>query len=203
MPITVSTPIANARRILNDERAPYRNTDNEHLAFVNECLAAMVDLRSDLFIVSGTHTCTLGSEQTLTQQRVRDVVDVPRIVGGGVVLPTDRALLDRFAPGWYLDPPAPAMNWMVHPVGQELFYVDPPAPAGQVLQVMYVETPAQVTALTDTVPLPENYTGAITAYLVNRISSKDDESVNSGRAALFMSDFAGLIGVKPAAQPGA
>lgn len=203
MPITVSTPIANARRIVNDERIPYRNSDNEYLAFVNECLGAMVDLRSDLFIVAGTHTCTLGAEQTLTQDRVRDVVDVPRIVGGTVVLPTDRVLLDRFAPGWYADTPAPAMNWMMHPVGQEKFYVDPPAPAGQVLEVMYVQTPTQVTALTDTVDLPANYSGAITAYLVNRVSSKDDENVNSGRAALFMSDFAGLIGAKPAAQPGA
>lgn len=203
MTITVSTPIANARRILNDERIQYRTPDSELLAFFNECLGAMVDLRSDLFNVSGTHTCTAGAEQTLTLPRVRDIVDVPRIVGGGVVLPTDRVLLDRFAPGWYADTPAPAMNWMVHPVGQEQFYVDPPAPAGQVLQVMFVQTPAQVTALTDTVPLPENYSAAITAYLVNRVSSKDDESVNSGRAALFMSDFAGLIGAKPAAQPGA
>lgn len=203
MTITVSTPIANARRILNDERIPYRSADTELLDFFNECLGAMVDLRSDLFIVSGTHTCTAGAEQTLTLPRVRDIVDVPRIVGGGVVLPTDRVLLDRFAPGWYADTAGPAMNWMVHPVGQEQFYVDPPAPSGQVLQVMYVQTPAEVTALTDTVPLPANYSAAITAYLVNRVSSKDDESVNSGRAALFMSDFAGLIGAKPAAQPGA
>ena len=200
MTILASNPIANARRILNDARLPFRSDDTELLAFMNECLNVMVDLRPDLFVTQTTHTCTAGAEQTLALDRVRNIQDVPRIVGGAVVLPTSRALLDRFAPGWYTDTPAAAMNWMPHP-RTEKFYVDPPAPSGQVLQVFVTQAPLPLAALSGTVDLNDNYAGAITAYIVNRVSSKDDESVNAGRAALFMNDFAGMIGVKPAANP--
>lgn len=192
--MTPSDVITSARRLLNDEQVPYRYSNDDLLSRINDCLSVLVDLRNDLFVVSAEHTCTAGAEQVCVVDRLRKVVEVPRIVGGAALWPSDRALFDMFSPGWYQDTAAPAVNWMRH-LDDLKFYLHPPATAGQKVEVRVIQAAAPLTALDQPIPLPANYQPAIEAFVINRAESKDDEHVNTGRAAAFLSDFAGMVGV--------
>jgi hypothetical protein len=185
--------IPKVRTLLNDETTPYRWKDSELLGWVNECLDVLVDIRPDLFNSLGTHTCTTGSEQLLTFDRVRLFQEVARVVGGNAVLPTDRTILDKFRPSWYMDTPAAAQNWMLHPESFKKFYLYPPAPYGQEVEVRFVQAPTTLSSISDQIPLPENYAGAVTAYVVARAEAKDDEQINANRMQQFLSDFAGMV----------
>jgi hypothetical protein len=192
--MTPNDILSGVRTLLNDKTPPYRNGNDELLGRINDCLGVMLDMRPDLFITSDEHTCTAGAEQVCTFERLRQVVEVPRVVGGNALTVADRLTLDQFRPGWYQDTEADAQHWIQHPKSIERFYLYPPSPAGQVVEVRFLQAHAAITALDSVIDIPENYQSAIEAFVVNRAESKDDEHVNSGRAAAFMSDFAGMIG---------
>ena len=181
--------ITDARFVLKDTVSTrYRNTDAELLGWVNDALGAAVQARPDLFNALSTHTCTAGSEQSVSFSRCVQVQEVTRIVGGNAVLQTDRNALDAFRPGWYLDSEAAAVNWMDHPESPVKFYLYPPAPAGQQVQVRFVQAPSSL-SLTDTVPISDNYQTALVNFVVGMAESKDDEFINSNRAAQAKADF--------------
>jgi hypothetical protein len=66
--------------------------------------------------------------------------------------------------------------------------VYPPAPADQIVEVLYVRIPSEYAIDADT-GLPAIYGDAITDYIVYRAESRDDEHVNSNRAAQFLASF--------------
>lgn len=193
--MTPESVIKKARYLLNDETAPYRWSDDEMLAWVNECLMAMVDLRPDLFNQLVEHTCVQGAEQQCAAPRLRLVQNVLRVTGGNAVNDTSREALDMYNPSWYTMTPATAVNWMPHPESPAKFYLYPPAPIGQKVDVRIVQAHPVLTSASDSIAIPDNYEAAITAYTVARCEAKDDEQVNSGRMQAFMSDFAGMLGV--------
>ena len=185
--------IPQARFLLQDEQA-VRWTDAELLTWINDCLSVMLGIRPDLFNVLATHSCAAGAEQSLTVDRQVQFQEVVRVVGGTAVLPTSRQVLSSFNPSWFLGTEGPAVNWMPHDESPTKFYVSPPSPAGQQLQVRLVQDHATLVSVTDTINLPENYAPAIGAFVVSRAEAKEDEQVNNGRMAAFMSDFVGMIG---------
>lgn len=188
------------RRVLNDENASsYRWSDAELLGWINACINVMVDLRPDLFSAQETHVCTAGPRQEVTFDRVRLVQEVVRITDGAAILPVDREVFDRYNPSWYTGSSGPAANWMPHPASPKRFYLYPPSPAGQHVEVVYIRAHVPITAITDTINLPENYAPAIQAFVVYRAESKDDEQINTSRAQAFMSDFAGMVGASKGA----
>lgn len=191
--MTPQNIITDARYILNDtDETKRRNTDAELLGWVNDALAVAVDVRPDLFSTTGDHTCSTGAEQTASFARCVRIQEVVRVVGGGAVLPSDRGALDAFKPAWYADAAGAAVNWLPHSDPQK-FYLYPPAANTQHVEVRYVESPATL-ALTDTVPVSDNYRTALVNFVVGYAETKDDESVNSNRAAQAKSDFIALLG---------
>jgi len=190
--VTPQDIITEARRILNDTVSTrYRNTDTEMLGWVNTLLDIMVDVRPDLFSKIGSHTCTNGAEQTAAFTRIARVLDVRRVVGGNVILPADKSVLDAFSPDWYNATPAAAVNWMPG-ISPFKFYLSPPAQNTQSVEVQYAEAPATLT-LTDPVPVSDNYQPALVSGVVGWCETKDDESVNSNRASQLKADFIALI----------
>jgi len=192
MGISLSTPIATARTILNDPDA-VRYSASDMLAYANDAVRMMVPLLPHLFQSVGDVTCDGNN----TMQAVRTdvalaITDVRRVKNGGAILPMDAEALSQFDPSWRNSPTGAAISWSRVASDPLRFEIYPPAPPGQVIEVMYLRIPVEYTASADTV-LPEVYSGAIADYVVYRAESRDDEHVNANRAAQFLASFVAKV----------
>lgn len=192
MGLTLSAPIATARGILNDRRADtIRYSNADLLGYGNDALDELVRLLPHLFHTEGEVECTPAKcLQSLPYDGAVAVVNVTGIKGGGAVLPADRSSLDAFNPAWQQDAAGAAVNWM--PVANDpmRFFIYPQAPVDQVLNVIYVKVPDEYTENQDT-GLPTTLSPGIADYIVSRAEARDDEHINSNRAAQFLAAFVG------------
>lgn len=202
MGFKLSAAIAIARGILQDRDADgYRYSDADLLEYGNGALRALPEIKPEWLHTEGEVECVAGKAlQSVSYDDAHALVAVLRIKGGAVVLPCDKAALDAFSPGWMAATSGAAKNWMPSGSDPVRFFVSPPAPAGQVLEILYVRIPGPFAADEDT-GLPETITEAVADYMVAMAESRDDEHVNSGRAAQFLNQFAARLGVKKPPQP--
>lgn len=187
--LLLSSPIATARGILNDPSA-VRYSAADLLIYANDALDQLVALVPTLFYSTGDLPCAVGETlQSVPVDTAKSLLSVRRIKGGGAVRPVDRATLEAYDPSWHLAAAGPAKHWM--PVDDDplRFYIYPPAPAGQVLELSYVRIPGEFSATEDT-GLPTYLSDAVADYVVSRAEARDDEHVNSNRAAQFLESFA-------------
>ena len=187
MALTLATPIALARTILNDPNAvTYSAADL--LSYANDALDAMIPAAPHLFHVHTTVTCVAGTKQAVTATGAMALKAVHRVQGGNAVLPADKQALDAYDPTWHTAASAAAVNWAPD-LGDDLgFFVSPPAAAGQVLEVIILQAPAEY-GVNDDTGIPDGYAPAIADYIVYRAESRDAEHVNSNRAAQYLASF--------------
>lgn len=189
--MTVADLVNKARQILSDNRADmgYRAEDSELIDGLNEALQAMVGLVPGLFGDTVSHACAAGAYQVLDADRATALLDIPGLYE------SDLATLNQFAPGWTTATTAGAAREFLRLPGETLrFLVYPPAAGTEVLHLRIVRAPQVLDDLADVVPLPENYGPALVEYMVGRVELKDDEHVNTTRAAQLLERFA--AGVK-------
>lgn len=187
MGLQLVSPVTVARTILNDPDA-VRYSAVDLLQYANDALDQIVGLVPELFVTDGTHTCTAGVDQTLTHNTAISLYNVNRVQGGDVVAKCDLTILDTFDPAWRSAASGAAKNWAMKHLNPLKFMVYPPAPVNQVLEISYVKVPSEY-ALTEDTGLPANLADAISDYVIYRAESRDDEHVNSERAAQFMASF--------------
>lgn len=198
MALLLSSAISVARGILSDTGAVLRYSDADLLEYANGALRALTELKPNLLYVEGDVACVAGSAlQSVGFADIHSIADVVRVKNGNTLTPADKASMDSFVPGWMQATAAAARNWLPHASDPFKFYVYPPAPAGQTVVVLYVRVPGPYTSTEDT-GLPESLTDAVASYIVGMAESRDDEHVNSGRAAQFLNQFSARLGVAPA-----
>lgn len=198
MGLKLSSAITIARGILADTSPDYRYPDADLLEYGNGALRALITLKPSLFYTEADVTCATGKAlQTAGFDDIDSLVKVQSVKDGNVITRIDRSALDNFSPGWMQMTAGAAQHWMPHADDPFKFYLYPPAPSGQQVTVLYVRVPATYTADQDT-GLPESLKEAVTDYIVGMAESRDDEHVNSGRAAQFLSQFSARLGVAPA-----
>lgn len=183
----VSDVVTKTRIITNDLTQTYRASDAEIIGWLNDCLSTVVAILPQLFVVEGTHTCVAGARQTLANDRAHSLVEV-----SGVPY-ADYAAMSAFMPTWKTVASGTIQNWLRSTTEPLDFFTYPQQAGGEVLPILYVESPVKLTLTTDVIPLPETYEPALVAYCVGMVESKDDQHVNSGRAAQHMTDFAARI----------
>jgi hypothetical protein len=191
MGLQLSVPIATARGILNDPYAT-RYSPADLLQYANDALDQIVKVIPQFFYVYDDFTCAEGPLQSLSFDNSIALVDVKRVQNGNSVTRSDVSILDDFSPGWRLGPEGTAKHWMPFGDDPRRFLVYPPSPANQVLEVLRVAVPLEFTETADTW-LPAQLSDAISDYIVYRAESRDDEYVNSNRAAQFFTSFVGKI----------
>ena len=197
MGLKLEDPIATARGIISDRDADYRVSDADLLQYANDALDAAIPLRPSLFYTEGEVACEVGKAlQSVSYDDAHALVQVTRIKNGAAVTETDRATLEVFLPGWMTASAAAAEHWMPVVDDPMRFYVYPPAPAAQVLEVIYILIPPEFAADEDT-GLPKTIEPAIADYIVGMAESRNDEDVNSGRAAQFLASFSARLSAKP------
>lgn len=132
-------------------------------------------------------------------------------VGGRVVRPTTRGLLDVNDPSWHDSTATPYRKEVRQFVFDELnpleFYVYPGNDGTGIVEILVSLTPLVLAPLPDTNPqdyeawespigLAEPYSVPLKDYVLYRCQSKDDETGNAGRAAGHYQMFANALGIK-------
>lgn len=183
--MTVGGVIGKARLLLNDANSTlgYRNGDAELIGYLNDAINLMVGVKPGLFAVTTNLTCVAGYMQKVEFARAVQILEV---VG---IPECERATLTQFAPNWMGATAGATVNWMRSPAEPLRFDVYPPAVADAALPVLYVESPQPLASIGDAIKLSENYEPALIDFVVGRAEMKDDEHVNSTRAAQMMNRF--------------
>lgn len=186
--ILASDITTRVRLVTNDGGSNPRNTDPEIFAWINDCLNVILSMVPSLFAVGAPLALAAGVYQSIASLS-RAVAFIA--VDGYPKFDVDA--MDVFRPGWPNDTQAAIQQWAPGPVGPKSFLVYPPSPAAQPVVVNYVASPPPVAALTDALAIPDNFIPMITQYCVAMTESKDDEHVNSNRAAQAKAEFAAAI----------
>lgn len=176
------------REIINDPDKA-RVSDATLYRHASDALDLMCKAMPSLFTKRGTHTTTAGSLQTLILTRAAAFVRAIALT------PFDKATLDAFLPSWQTGTAGTAAQWAPAD-NPKTFYIYPPQAVSQSISVDYVEAPAEFTALSDSLPVSDDFVNPIADFVIGMCESKEEDGVNSTRAALFMQTFATKLGLK-------
>lgn len=193
MSLKLNTSIDTAIGILSD-LGSVRYSREDLLQYANDALDQMVTIASHLFNTEGEVECVPDETiQSVSYDDAHALVDIRRVKDGPAVTRADRAALDAYDPNWQSPANAGmAVNWLAIEGDPVRFLVYPPAPTGQVLKIIYTRIPGEYDEGDET-DIPETYSDAIADYIVGRAESRDDEHVNSGRAAQFLASFVAKV----------
>lgn len=184
--LTAAQVITKARLLLQDDVAPYRESDPVMIGRLNDALSALLSLLPMLFSESVTHTTTAGYFQRVIEARAAELIDV---VG---VPACDLQTLTQFLPGWQGSAPGDIQNWL-RVAGDPLsFYCVPPSVGGVSLTIAISVAPTPLAVTTDLVPVPESYEPALVDYLVSAAQLQDDEQGDHGRQRTVLARSLGL-----------
>jgi len=192
--MTPSEVITEVRRLVQDTREPFRNSDVVLLGFVNQTLKRMVILRPDLFTVIGEFPMTANVVLQSCPAGSTRLVEIFQVKNGAAVTEASRDMLDQSYPEWVSEPPGQPINFMRHVRNPNKFFVYPRPALNTVLIGEYVQSPPAYT-LAQTIELPDGYFSTVIDGTVFLTESIDNEHVLSGRAKLFQDAFVQGLGV--------
>lgn len=192
--MTPNDVITEARRLLQDTRASYRNSDAVMLGWVNMTLKTTAILRPDLFGVIGDIATTPNNfVQTMPAGSIR-LMDIFQVKGGDAVVEVNRASLDLSNPGWMSEPAGTPVNFMRHVSSPNQYFLYPRPATGIVLVGQYAQTPPTYTQNQTIALIPDAFFPTLVDGVVFLAESIDDEHVNSNRAKLFQDKFTQSLG---------
>lgn len=186
--MTPNDVITEVRRLITDNRAPYRYSDAIMLGMVNQSIKRMSVVRPDLFTFVGDVATTAGEVlQTLPTGGLR-LVEIFAVKDGGAIIEVDRRTLDRMNPAWPSDAAGVPVNFMRHPRSPTKYFLHPKPTDPTTLIGEYVLSPEDY-EIDATINLPDGYFTPLVDCTVFLSQSVDDEHINSGRAKLFYDSF--------------
>lgn len=193
--MTPSEIISEARKLLQDTRAPFRYNDAELLGYVNQTLKRVLTIRPDLFTETATVPLQPGDVLQSLPVNAHRLVDIYYVEGYNSVNEVERPVFERAYPQWVSDPAGIPLNFIRHSRNPTKFFVYPRPVDGLSLVAEYVVIPATY-AEGDNIAAPgDGYFSAVVDGVVFLASSIDDEHVASGRAKLFSDSFLQALSV--------
>jgi hypothetical protein len=187
--------ISEARKLVNDDRAPLRYSDTDMLGFVNQTLKRMAMFRPDLFSYIGEVSTSANTTfQSMPANSIR-LVEIFGVKDGNTITEVNREVFDQTYPGWRTEPAGVPVNFMRHVRNPNVYFLYPRPTAGVILLAEYAKVPPNY-SLAATIIAPVNaYFPVLVDGVVYLAESVDDEHVNSGRAKLFLDSFTQALGV--------
>lgn len=192
--MTPADIISEARKLINDTRAPQRYSDAEMLGFVNQTLKRMAMLRPDLFLQIGDISTTPNSTvQTMPSDSMR-LVEIFGVKDGRTITEVDRDTFDQTYPGWRTEAAGQPVNFMRHVRNPNVYFLYPRPASGVILLAEYAKVPTDY-ALSDPIEAPiDAYFPTLVDGTVYMAESVDDEHVSTGRAKLYFDSFTQSLG---------
>ncbi len=193
--MTPNEVITEARRLIQDTKAPYRYSDAVMLGFVNHTIRRMVILRPDLFSTIEDVATTEGSfVQSLPAGAVR-LVEIFRVKNGNALTEVSRETLDQSTPDWAATTAGTPVNYVRHVRNPLQYFLYPPPAKNVMLVAEFIKTPTAYTIDASISVLPDAYFPVLVDGVVFLAESIDNEHVQSGRAKLYQDSFSQMLGV--------
>lgn len=193
--MTPSEIISEARKLLQDTRAPFRYNEAELLGYVNQTLKRVLTIRPDLFTETATVPLQPGDVLQSLPVNAHRLVDIYYVEGYNSVNEVERPVFERAYPQWVSDPAGIPLNFIRHSRNPTKFFVYPRPVDGLSLVAEYVVIPATYAEGDNIVAPGDGYFSAVVDGVVFLASSIDDEHVASGRAKLFSDSFLQALSV--------
>lgn len=175
-------------------------TEAELLGYLNEALRATALVKPDLFTVQAEVTLAAGVLQNLPAGGIA-LIDIPRNTSGRVVTQVDLQMLNEVQRFWpAATPEATVEHFTVNPTTPRQFNVYPPNDGTGEVVMLYGAVPTELTAVGDTVPVPDVYQAPLTQYVLSRAYDKNTLRKDLVKSAAAMQNWARAIGAKSQAQ---
>lgn len=177
----VTTVLQRVRRLLQDDNATQRWSDNDLLDCFNEAQLAVVQNRPDAYSKVVSFTCGNQSRQSLPAEvyRLMDVVDNEST--GRSVTKTTRTTMDSLIVDWPVQAGTQVEQFIYDEKSPDVFYVYPVPPAEHKISIVVSQAPA-VVAITDfatdtqTMELDAIWLNPLLNYLMFRAYLLDGET---------------------------
>jgi hypothetical protein len=180
---TVQTLITEVRRIIHDENATYRWSDNELIDYVNAGIRQIVQLVPE----ANTLTAAVQLTNNLARQelpsgkfiKVSHNFNDAGTTRSNKVSYCEKDVLDSYDPDWEDDTTikADTDDFYIHycHLSEEpkVYYVYPPCSASKYIGLVYSAIPTAVTIVSDTFGLDDEYINAAITYTVYRALTKE------------------------------
>ena len=177
-------------RELNDT-ARVRWTLTDLLGFLTDAMRQTVLLRPDANATVAVVQLTAGNtKQQIPTGAIRFLSLVRNMGAGGLVpglpiVPTTREAMDAASATWHTDAPAAEIDhYLYNADTQQYFYVSPPPAAGVYVEMEYAMDVTELTAGTDTLPLPSIWIEPLREYVLYRAFSVNNASMADKQNAL-------------------
>jgi len=203
MALTASDVLTRAADIIQDQ-TNVRWPQDELLRYLNDARREISIARPDLYATTSTVTLTAGGTRyALPTDGVR-LIDVTRNMPAGTpgkaIRVVEREILDAQKPDWHTETASAIIkHFMYDERNPRQYYVYPPATAGHQIEIVYGQTPTDITtgSISSTQLTQEDiYTGAIVDYVCYRAFSKDSEYAgNAQRAQAHYPQFMNALGL--------
>ncbi len=188
MPTTKVVDIIRRSKALLFDALQVRWSDEELLDWFNAGQTYLVTVRPDANSVRADHTCTLGTEQTLTASGLR-LIRVVRDAGGSAIRFMDMDQLDNQIPDWHDDslPVTDCEFYTYSDKDPRRFYLYPAPVTGHKVVHVYSRKPDDIeitdfAADTQEISIPDTYADPLVDYVLYRAFSKDSDFANGARA---------------------
>lgn len=177
----------------------------EGLMWVNDGSLAVVNALPRSYTQTAVAVAVSGTRQTLsglgltTGLQIIDVIHNVTSAGGigNAITKTPRAFIDETVPGWHAQGATEAQHWMTDDEDPKAFYIYPYITGGGKMRVVYAATPADLTALGDTILLDDVHANALQFFVLFSFYSKDLESIKSAQLAqMYYGLFNQAIGIR-------
>ena len=193
--MTPAEIITEARKLINDDRVPFRYSDTDMLGFVNQTLKRMAMFRPDLFSYIGdVSTVANTTFQSMPADSIR-LVEIFGVKDGDTITEVDREVFDQTYPGWRTEPAGTPVNFMRHVRNPNVYFLYPRPTTGVILLAEYAKVPTDYSLSAPITAPIDAYFPTLVDGVVYLAESVDDEHVNSGRAKLFLDSFTQALGV--------
>lgn len=219
---TIGDIVTRADVILQDNNV--RWPASELLYWLNDAYRAIVMLRPDANMMSGTFVCAAGTRQELDKEtggfptalRLRAVVrNMATTSSKRAIRLVQRSVLDDQRPGWHGETgTVDIQHYIYDPLNPKEFYVYPPATSLAEVEVVYSSVPTQhkigdngiateadIKGSTVVIRLDDIYVNPILDYVLYRAYAKDAEyAANAQRAQGHYAAFTSALGASTEAD---
>lgn len=213
MSATVQDVIDQVRYAIHDEDAgTYRWTDAELVAYVNAASRQIVSIVPEANLTTSIITITNSiAKQALPTGGIKFVKVLNNVSPAdgttiqGPVRQAEKDALDSYDPNWEYDTAikvvAAAVDFFDHychdPRDKKAFYVYPPGSTTVYANVQYSAIPTDMTGVTSTIPLTDEYIEAYVTYVTYRALTKESrETLPSAYRQELYNNFLSALGQK-------
>lgn len=161
---------------------------SECLAYVNEALTALTNVRQDLITETVTETCVEGCKQAITGTRFIEVV---RHTDGDTITQAPMEPMDRMVPGWRgsQNPQDKAQHFLFTSKTPTTYWLYPAVTEGLQLEVKQVMPVQVMAAESDEIPVPDKWASVLTDYCIHRAYSKSSDTEDQSKAQAYLAQF--------------